>query len=469
MTRLLVLAVGVVLATAVAPGAAHAVCTGGSVGGFTQYLGGQIPDVVLRAGVASSLNITPYYVAFSSTGGHCGIFARSTVPGTTVQDTYGCTGTSCIVHPAGEYAAVGSAYPVAFTTVAPNQSAGVNNDIPLAFNGSAPAGTQGFLELAYAANDVGDLSNAFVFARVPIYVEPASPASGWFRATSSASTVSGSRLVLNHPYLNGKPGARVFVSHVQNPTGASVGTAWNHPLAVEYDTQRARWTVKNVDGARMATGLAFNVRVDPTAKQVCVPPPTTGNEFVTFLAVDDYGANSNIYATLVVTPVSGPAHPVAVKYAAPSWGIVYADGAVLPGGACFNVKVIAFSQYIDDPAQGDLSGKSNTIVDNGVGQDQGPNGATHTVAGVRVLPFNWASGNLALPMIHTSNLTPMGWTPPASPDTRNTSAWITPACTTTTCTFPSRRWAFRHADGTPVPGLGRFNVWAEYQPRFPPN
>ena len=469
MTRFVVLAVAAAASIALAPRAAEAVCTGGSVGGFTQYLSGQIPDVVLKAGVASSLNITPYYVAFSSTGGHCGVFARSTVPGTTIRDTYGCSGSGCGTHPAGEFAAVGSAYGVPFNTVAPNQTAGVNNYIPLAFNGAAPARTQGFLELAFAANDFGDLSTAFVFARVPIYVEPATPASAWFRVTSASSTVSDSRLVLNHPYLDGKPDARVFVSHVQNPTGARVGTAWNHPLSVEYDAQRARWTVKNSDSAKMTAGLAFNVRVDPTARQVCAPPPSTGDEFVTFLAVDDYSANNTIWATLVVTPVSGPAHPVAVKYVAPNWGIVYADGAVIPGGACFNVKVIAFSQYLDDPAQGDLSGKSNTIINNGVGQDMGPNGANHTVAGLRVFPFNWATGNVGLRMIHTSNLTPMGWTPPASPDTRNASAWITPACEAISCTFQLRRWAIRHADGTPVPGLARFNIWAEYQPQFPPN
>jgi hypothetical protein len=71
-------------------------------------------------------------------------------------------------------------------------------------------------------------------------------------------------------------------------------------------------------------------------------------------------------------------------------------------------------------------------------------------------------------MILTPNLTPMGFRQPASPDVKPPSLWIIPACQTTSCQYPPRPWAFRHADGTPVPGLARVNVWAAYQPSFPP-
>lgn len=464
MNRSVIVALSVAASIAIHPSSAHAVCTGGSVGGFTQYLSGRIPDVILTSGVASKRDITPYYVAFSSTGGHCGIFARSTVPGTTVTDTYGCSGSGCGVHPAGEFAAVGSAYPVAFNVIAPN---GAANYIPLAFDGSAPPGTQGFLELAYSGNDNGDLSTAFVFDRVPIYVESSTPASGWNRIISTSSNVAGARVILTHPYLDGKSSARVFVSHVYNPAGTSAGTNWDHRLSVEYDATLAKWTIKNVDNAPMATGLGFNFRVDPTAKQVCMPPATTANEFSSTLVVDDYNANNNVWATVIVTPLSGPDHPVAVKYDAPYWGIVYSDGALIPGGACFNVKVIAFSQYINDPAQSDLSGKSNTVVNMGVGEDLGANGANHTIGGIRMLPFAWSSGNSGSRMIYTSNLTPMGWTAPAASDTKNSSLWISPSCIAITCAYPSRRWGVRHEDGTPVPSQLRINVWAEAQSCYP--
>jgi hypothetical protein len=431
---------------------------GGSVGGATQYLAGQIDDIVLTAGVASTKTITPYYVAFPSTSGNCGILARSTVPGTTIRDTYGCAGNSCTVHPAGEFAAVGSAYPVDSTIVAPNQTGGATNYIPFAFNGSAPTGTHGFLELAYALDDVG--VGRFVFARVPIYV---GSASGWNRVISTAGTIVGSRLVLSHPFLNGNPSAVLFVSHVYNPRAGFGGTKWDHPLSVEYHTGRSRWTIKNADNAAMKPGLGFNFRIDPSARKVCVPPGGTGSEFSPGLVVDDYNANSNPFASLGVTPISGPPRPVAVKYDAPYWSIVYADGSPLTGGTCFNVKVIAFSQYIDNPAQLDLSGKSNTTIDIGVGEDLG--GTNHTIAGTRILPFNWAGRDATLPMIFTSNLTPIGWPPPAAPDTKNSALRFTPPCLAPVrCTWPDRKWALQHEDGSPVPDNLRVNVWARPEP-----
>ena len=246
-------------------------------------------------------------------------------------------------------------------------------------------------------------------------------------------------MVLSHPYLDGNPSSRLFVSHVYNPSGSLSGTDWNHPLSVEYDSTLARWTIKNADNATMATGVGFNFRVDPTATQVCVPQPSTGAEFTSTLVVNDSNSNYNNYATLIVTPVSGPAHPVAVKYAAPYWGIVYSDGTLLSAGTCFNVKIIAFSQYVDDPGQPDLSGKSNTIVDNGVGQDMGP--TNHTFNGIRIFNFNWSSERSDLQMIYTSNLTPMGFRAPASPDTKYSSLWFTPSCPSVygKCTYRTLR------------------------------
>lgn len=439
----------------------HAVCTGGNLGGFTQYLAGQLPDVVFSAGRPTTKYIIPHYVYFKSTSGHCGILARSTVPGTTITDTYGCDGTGCHVHPPGEFAAISSAYGGSFTSVVTVTNVNGINYIPLAFDGSAPAGTQGVLELAFATTDIGESSPPVVFARVPIYVESSTPTSGWGRVTSTASTVSGSRLILSHPYLNGKPSALLFVSHVYNPSGAQ-GTNWNHPIAVEYDQTLEKWTVKNTDNALMVAGLGFSYRIDPTARQVCVPAPGTGNEFTSALDVDDISANNNIYAMLIVTPVAGSAHPVAVEYEAPHWEIVYSDRTLLPAGACFNVKIIAFSQYLSDPAQPDISGKTNTRVDMGVGVDL----SSHTADGARIFSFNWSSGNSALPILYTSNLTPMGFREPATPDTKISSLWVTPYCIVVGCT--SQHWGIRHEDGSPVPNQQRVNLWAAYQSTYPP-
>src|SRR5262249_29219472 len=150
---------------------------------------GQISDITMSPNVAGSWNIVPYYVSFPSTAGNCGISARSTVPGTTVHDTYGCPGPDCKAHTAPEFAAVGSAYPVPTSSVAPNRSSTGVKYVPLAFDGSAPAGTHGFLELAFKDDEVGQTYS--VFARVPIYVPHVLSTSGWNRVTSSTATVYG--------------------------------------------------------------------------------------------------------------------------------------------------------------------------------------------------------------------------------------------------------------------------------------
>jgi hypothetical protein len=189
---------------------AWAECSGGQVGGFTQYLAGQLPDIVLTSGVATTKYVIPHYVYYKSTGGHCGILARSTLPGTTVSDTYGCPGSGCPIHPAGEYAAVASAYGGSFTDVTTHANPDGSNYVKLGFDGSAPPGAEGFLELAFATTDIGETSPPFVFARVPIYVvNGTAPVVAWGRIVSSAATVSGNRLMLSHPYLDGRPSAKV--------------------------------------------------------------------------------------------------------------------------------------------------------------------------------------------------------------------------------------------------------------------
>ena len=100
----------------------------------------------------------------------------------------------------------------------------------------------------------------------------------------------------------------------------------------------------------------------------------------------------------------------------PISAIVYADGGVIVPFTCFNVNVFAFTQYVDDPAVGDLSNRSNTSVDNGVGVDTGGHGEEHDDGPSRLLQFSWAFGNPAFPIIVTANLTPRG--EPLLPDPR---------------------------------------------------
>jgi hypothetical protein len=323
-----------------------------------------------------------------------------------------------------------------------------DTDIPIIFDGSAPPGTQGTIEIGIRDNDLGIPSHA-IMGRINVYVEAATPPPTWFLAMASAGSISGDRLVLDHPYLNGNPGNNLFVSHIFNPGGAFFGTWWNHPTAVEYDNVLQRWTIRNTDAFPMAAGVGFGVRIDPSADLYCTSTfPTTYDHILVLHPL----SNENVWATILVTPVGGPPHPIAVRYVSPHWRIVYANGAAIPPGTCFNVKVFAFTQYLLDPATGDLSNRTNVTANWGTGVDIGGSGTGHSSGATRVLMFDWALGNASRQMMTTSNLTPLGFAPFFNPRFFGFTAPIE--------FFAGQRWGIYQEDGSTMPLGARFNAWA---------
>ena len=386
--KLVVLRVAVVMIVcAFALPRAQAVCADQGILGIA----GQIPDVTFTSGLPSMTRVNPWWASFQGPGWSCGVLARSTAPGVSVQDTYGCP-PGCKIHPPGEWAAVEPSYPTAVDRVTRDA-----NDIPLIFDGKTPRGTHGTLEIGIIDNDLGieDGNHISIIYTVNIYIESAAPPATWFTILSAPANISGDQVLLNHPYLNGKPGALIFISHVWNPNGAVSGKDWNHAIAVHYDTVKLRWTIRNVDGAAMPAGLGFNVRIDPTAFRTC----KVGGLHTDPVVIDNRVSNNTFWATVLVTPIDGSAHPIAVRYAAPNWQIVYYDGGGIGANTCFNVKVFWFTQYIDDPAVGDLSNRQNAAVNVGLGEDMGGSGIGNNVGSNRLLPFAWAQ---ALPIFRSS-------------------------------------------------------------------
>jgi hypothetical protein len=97
----------------VTPQAAHATCSSG----FTVYSAAQLPDFTFTAGAPATVRFNPWSLSFVSTGFSCGILARSTTPGVSIQQTYACPGGGCPVWPTGEWAPVGDAYGTSETSV----------------------------------------------------------------------------------------------------------------------------------------------------------------------------------------------------------------------------------------------------------------------------------------------------------------------------------------------------------------
>jgi len=427
------------LGLSIAAPPAHALCSSG----FSIYLAGQIPDFTFTSGVPMTISYSPLYVSFAPNDGYsCGIVARSLTPGVSVQWSYGCPGGVCPIAPTGEWAEVGDAYATPYGEVAQKLP------IALIFDGTAPVGTQGTIEIAVRDNDSGFETQA-VIGIGNIYVESATPRTTWFNTGSSAANVSGNRMILDHPYLNGNPGANLFITHVRNPQGSLFGAFWNHPTAVSYDGALQRWTIVNTDGAAMPTGLGFGVRYDPAAWLYCTPGVPGAYPHITIL---DAAAYKNPWATILVTPIDGAARTPALTYQAPYWKIVYSDNSAIPGSTCFNVKIFGFSQYRDDPLYGELSGFSATSLDWGTGMDVGGNGSGHTSGAFRSMLFTWALDRPADFLLVTKNLSPPGATRSFDSSIIGVSA-------------PGRftvggRWAVMNEDGSAMPVDRTFNVWA---------
>src|SRR5262249_50109184 len=161
---------------------------------------------------------------------------QSTVPGLSIACAYGCAATHSQVFPPHEWAQIGVA-----VGVSPGKpwfgTPGSPRKFTASFDGSAPDGTVG--KILIAGNQAGEGEFAArVISSINVFVFQ-SPKPGWFRVTGTSANVSGSRLILDHPNLNGNFNAKLFVTHVYSTPGQSP-MYWNHPVSVSYDTKRER-------------------------------------------------------------------------------------------------------------------------------------------------------------------------------------------------------------------------------------
>ena len=64
---------------------------------------------------------------------------------------------------------------------------------------------------------------------------------------------------IDHPLLNGRPDALLYVTQNYNPGGGWGGVYNAHPVAVAYSPSRERWQILNEDGVAISQGASFNV------------------------------------------------------------------------------------------------------------------------------------------------------------------------------------------------------------------
>lgn len=404
-------------------------------------------DIRLEAGVTTVVPITVMSfdipVPAQPLPADCGIAAKSQLPGLSVVSSYGPT--PPIVNPPGVWTPIGpsTSPPPGIQPPFHRQFHGIDM-FSVRFDGTAPAGTQGHIVLAVSGSD----SNANAMATigvVNVYVaQPTSP-STWFLAISTTSNVNGHTMKLNHSLLNGNPGAKLFVTHVYNPPGVTP-RFWNQPLLTFYDG--TRWRIANANGTPMPAGLGFNVRIDSSASQYYTGHPEN-HPPVPFVEIKDPIADGNPYATIAVGMTSGRAtnpHPVAVVYQGSRWRIINSDGALIPAGVRFNVRVLGYSAY-HDSFQGM---RLDDFLSNGAGVSVKDFWPTDT----RLLSFWWQLGKPSLRMVVTPNATPMG-----------ESGWAGGKYVGLKYIGGDKhKWSVIHEDQSNIPGNAGFNIVADPQP-----
>jgi hypothetical protein len=419
----------------------------------------QVPDINLQPGIPAYLPVELKTVELDNTlPNDSGLYAMSTVPGLSIISAYGF-GTPTTIPP-NNWAPIGEAEGFgAGSTPWFGHFNGITDisiqKFVVTFDGTALNATQGSILIAVnQGGDTGDLSPRII-GSINVFVRQSSKPA-WFMVTATSTTISGSQLILSHPFLNGDSNANVFVTHVYDAPGHAP-MYWNHPVSVSYDANLKRWTILNDDGVDMPVGIVFNVRIDPSAI-VVKTLRCQKNVPVFAIPIDHPSASFNPYATIIVTPRGPDFSPIAVKYAAPTWYIVHADGSKMPVCNSYNVQVMGFSEYFD--INSILSGWLDPFVSNAAGvsiEGSGGSGAP------RNLPFWWQLGNPDEPIIVTLNLTP----PPAffvsavsdsqfvGVSYSDGSAPITKVVTP--------QWQIINEDGTPPPNEASFNVWGQPQ------
>ena len=440
----------------------HALCVGGQYNRRVSV--GTLPDLFFTAGVPSTQYIKPVKVNIESPWapgsvfyGDCQAYARSNMSGVSIQASYGNPGT--VVGP-GAWATIdqSSGPPSAGVKTRyyrtwgyPDQESG---RIPIIYDGTGSPRV-GNIDIAVNQGDEFQMSMRHI-ARVNVYIVPRDALSSAFTVTSTASTISGDSLTLNHPLLNENGNTKVFAQHY------SSGTTWNHPIAVWYDASLRRWKIRNEDGAPMPSGLTFSIRVDPSAIVI----RTAFTDQPHYLIIKHPESDGNPYASIVVTPMSAGnrrmTQPFAVAYVHPYWQVNTGGpmptsyGRYRPG---FHVKVHGATHNVDDLRPGDPSGFLNTDLSNGAGIDIVATSGRTSGNRKFLSHWCWTVNSGVQPIITTLNMTPL---PPPAPVNYN---WIqfkhygVGVIGNIAIVF--------HEDGSFMEGRTPFNVWGPYRPTCP--
>src|SRR4029077_1328750 len=104
----------------------------------------------------------------------------------------------------------------------------------------------GIVELVDLDNDGFCNTICRVIGSVKVYAYKTPFATSYVHSSLPANVI-GNYTLLDHPYLNGNPNARILVTHNYNPGGQVFGVYDNKVLGVWYSTTYSKWAIFNED------------------------------------------------------------------------------------------------------------------------------------------------------------------------------------------------------------------------------
>ncbi len=127
-----------------------------------------------------------------------------------------------------------------------------------------------------------------------------------FVHTATAATISADASFIDHPDLNGNPGAQIVVSHSWNPPGSS-GVYNEFNTGVFYSSTQAQWGVYNESGASMTENSSYNVSIGG-GSDVFLHIADAGavGSLASYSVLDHPDINGNPNAVIVLTTYFNP-------------------------------------------------------------------------------------------------------------------------------------------------------------------
>jgi hypothetical protein len=347
---------------------------------------GYLPDITLRPHVPKTLYAKYDYQKIDSTMGFFDVFAKATVPGFYIKQSYG--------------APPGTPEFPPFTWAQVGGSGGVRH-FSFHFDGNASNNTVGSITIGSKNCEFCDSPTYRFLASANVYVSYSNPPT-WFTIKGSATNIVDNKLILDHVYLNNNVNAILFASPALDNNSSVYD---DHPYSLKYNPNTRKWAIQHDDLAPMLPGITFHIRIDPSGKTLTAKAGS--NILFSSVFLRDDNADKNPYAVIFATPVDNGVknpHPIAVRYIEPYWSVWNTDGTAMPDGAAFNVRVIGYSQYVSQSS----GNTGSSAYSKGAAVDI--DGASRTVADTRFLSYSWLNEKPNTQVIITANWNPLNHT-----------------------------------------------------------